>query len=127
MSQGNRRVGGQHNNINRHWESLGPNVRIRGSATQIHDKYMGLVEDARRNGDRVLVENLRQHAEHYLRIMHLQQAQRQERQQRASHDDHADDNPEDSSEDEDAIVEDMTPQNAPPAPDTDDADQAAMD
>ena len=77
----NNRRNQNNQNPNKHWESLGPNVRIRGSASQIYDKYVALAGDAKRNGDRVLVQNLMQHAEHYLRIMNQQQQQHQARQQ----------------------------------------------
>ena len=125
----NRRHNG-HQNPNRHWESLGPNVRIRGSASQIYDKYIGLSEDAKRNGDRVLVENLKQHAEHYLRLVNIQQAQKQERQQAQAEqraEEAAQEASEDDSDDQAAVVEDLTPKAAPASPDTDDADAAAMD
>jgi hypothetical protein len=58
--------GGSHNN---YFDSNGPgSVRIRGSATQIYDRYMGLARDSSQGGDRAYSENLYQHAEHYLRV-----------------------------------------------------------
>ena len=131
-----RHNGGGHQNPNKHWESLGPNVRIRGSATQIYDKYIGLSEDAKRNGDRVLVENLKQHAEHYLRLVNIQQAQKQERQERyerqqAQAEQRAEEATQETGDDEPeentgAEVEDLTPKAVPVSPDTDDADEQAM-
>ena len=62
-----RRSGGNNNNNpnpNRHYESNGPDVRIRGSAQQILDKYMQYARDAQTAGDRVKAEALFQHAEH---------------------------------------------------------------
>lgn len=135
VSNSNRRQDGHHN-PNKHWESLGPNVRIRGSAIQIYDKYVGLAEDAKRNGDRVLVENLKQHAEYYLRLMNVQQAQHQERQNRqqanaendsANNVDNAVDTSsrEDTNTEDSAIVEDLTPKAVSTSPDTDEADALA--
>lgn len=53
-----------------HFDSNGPNVRIRGSASQIYEKYIQLARDAA-SSDRVLAENLLQHAEHYFRIANV--------------------------------------------------------
>lgn len=57
------------NNANRHYDSNGPDVRIRGTAAQIFDKYQALARDASSSGDRVAAESYLQHAEHYYRIM----------------------------------------------------------
>ncbi len=46
----------------------GPDVRIRGSAHQIFERYVALARETERTGDRVAAENLYQHAEHYFRI-----------------------------------------------------------
>lgn len=54
---------------NRSLESNGPEVKIRGSASQIYEKYIQYARDAQTAGDRVKAENLFQHAEHYYRIM----------------------------------------------------------
>ncbi len=54
---------------NRSLESNGPDVKIRGSASQIYEKYMHYARDAQTAGDRIRAENLYQHAEHYYRIM----------------------------------------------------------
>jgi hypothetical protein len=62
-----RRPGG--NQGNRSFESNGPEVKIRGNASQIHDKYLQLARDASTAGNRVRAENLHQHAEHYFRIL----------------------------------------------------------
>lgn len=62
-----RRPGG--GNPNRALDSNGPDVRIRGTANQIHDKYQTLARDAQSAGDRVKAENYLQHAEHYFRLM----------------------------------------------------------
>jgi hypothetical protein len=49
------------------FDSNGPDVRIRGTAFQIVEKYLTLAKDAAASGDRVLAENYLQHAEHYQR------------------------------------------------------------
>ena len=51
------------------FDSNGPDVRIRGTAFQIVEKYMALAKDASASGDRVLAENYLQHAEHYQRMI----------------------------------------------------------
>lgn len=51
------------------FDSNGPDVRIRGTAFQIVEKYMALAKDATSSGDRVLAENYLQHAEHYQRLI----------------------------------------------------------
>ena len=56
-------------NTNRHYDSNGPDVRIRGTASQIFDKYQNLARDSSSSGDRVSAESYLQHAEHYFRIM----------------------------------------------------------
>jgi hypothetical protein len=61
--------GGSHNHGNRSLESNGPEVKIRGTAAQIYEKYSQYARDAQSAGDRVKYENLLQHAEHYFRIM----------------------------------------------------------
>jgi hypothetical protein len=53
------------------FDSNGPEVRIRGNAYQVHEKYLTLARDATTSGDRIGAENFFQHAEHYFRIMNL--------------------------------------------------------
>src|SRR5258708_4203884 len=53
---------------NRSFDSNGPNVKIRGSAHQIFERYVALAREATIGDDRVAAENLYQHAEHYFRI-----------------------------------------------------------
>lgn len=62
------------NNINRVFDSSGPEGKVRGTPQQIIDKYTQLARDAFRAGDRVAGENFQQHAEHYTRM--LAEAQR---------------------------------------------------
>lgn len=75
--RGRSRKNNNHNNSNRSMESNGPDVKVRGTATQIHDKYVALARDAAAGGNRVKAENLRQHAEHYLRMMNEIEAAKQ--------------------------------------------------
>lgn len=63
------------NPLTRNYESNGPDVKIRGSAQQIAEKYTTLARDAMSSGDRVVAENYLQHAEHYNRIIAAAQAQ----------------------------------------------------
>jgi len=64
------------------FDSNGPDVRIRGSAFQVHEKYLQLARDASSAGDRIMAENYLQHAEHYYRIIAV--AQEQQAQQQGS-------------------------------------------
>jgi hypothetical protein len=64
---GNRRSGPP--NRNHTFDSNGPDIRIRGNAHQVHEKYMNLARDASTNGEVVLAEGYFQHAEHYYRIL----------------------------------------------------------
>ena len=78
--------GGNIHNPNRTFDSNGPEVKIRGSASNVYEKYLQLARDANASGDRVMAENYLQHAEHYYRIMAAQQqamAQYQQQQQAA--------------------------------------------
>jgi hypothetical protein len=61
--------GGGHNNHNRSFDSTGPDIKIRGTAAHVYEKYLQLARDANTSGDRVTAENYLQHAEHYYRIM----------------------------------------------------------
>ena len=56
-------------------ESSGPDVKIRGNATQLFEKYQALARDAVTSGDRISAENYLQHAEHYYRVLSVQSAQ----------------------------------------------------
>lgn len=62
-------------NPNRSYDSNGPEVKIRGTASHIYEKYLQLARDTNSAGDRVMAENYLQHAEHYFRIMAAAQAQ----------------------------------------------------
>ena len=67
--------GGGGFNPNRTYDSSGPEVKIRGSAAHVYEKYLQLARDANSSGDRVMAENYLQHAEHYYRIMAAAAAQ----------------------------------------------------
>jgi len=71
--------GHHHNPLTRVYESNGPEVKIRGTAHHVAEKYLQLARDAQSSGDTVNAENHFQHAEHYLRL--IAAAQEQFRQQ----------------------------------------------
>ncbi len=73
--RGSRRRQGGNNNPNRSMDSQGPEVKIRGTAQQIYDKYTALARDAFSSGDRIRGESLQQHAEHYYRMLKAMQSQ----------------------------------------------------
>jgi hypothetical protein len=73
-NQNNKRLRGRGgrkgpNPLSRTYESNGPDVKIRGTAHHVAEKYQQLARDAAAAGDRVMSENYFQHAEHYLRII----------------------------------------------------------
>ncbi|MGB5948604.1 MAG: DUF4167 domain-containing protein [Parvibaculum sp.] len=57
------------NTGNRAYDSNGPDVKIRGTAAHVCEKYQQLARDALSAGDRVMAENYYQHAEHYYRLL----------------------------------------------------------
>jgi hypothetical protein len=71
------------NPLTRAYESNGPDVKIRGTAQTIAEKYIQLARDAQGSGDPVAAENYYQHAEHYFRL--IAAAQEQFRQQNPQH------------------------------------------
>jgi len=80
----NRGKGG--NNRAQVFDSNGPEVRIRGTAHQICEKYEALAKDARSSGDLVMAESYLQHAEHYQRMIvqwNEQNAQNQQHKQQS--------------------------------------------
>lgn len=80
---GNRRPGVP--NRNQSFDSNGPDVRIRGNAHQVSEKYQALARDAATAGDRVMAENYFQHAEHYLRIINAMNEAQNQQQSGSSH------------------------------------------
>jgi hypothetical protein len=80
----NRNNSHSHNNNNnrrgqnpmtRVYESNGPEIKIRGTASHLAEKYVQLARDAQGSGDPVAAENYYQHAEHYFRIIAAAQEQ----------------------------------------------------
>lgn len=69
------------NPMTRVYESNGPNIKIRGTASHIAEKYLQLARDARSSGDPVAAENYYQHAEHYFRLIAAAQEQFRQNQQ----------------------------------------------
>ena len=51
------------------YDSSGPDIRVRGNAYQVLEKYLQLARDAGTMGDRVAAENFLQHADHYYRVV----------------------------------------------------------
>ncbi|WGS21181.1 MULTISPECIES: DUF4167 domain-containing protein [unclassified Bradyrhizobium] len=91
--QNNKRMRNRNNNNNnnnnrrgqnpltRVYESNGPDIKIRGTASHVAEKYVQLARDARSSGDPVAAENYYQHAEHYYRIIAAAQEQFRQNQQ----------------------------------------------
>src|SRR5215471_11491551 len=89
--QNNKRMRNRNNNNNnnrrgqnpmtRVYESNGPDIKIRGTASHIAEKYLQLARDARSSGDPVAAENYYQHAEHYFRLIATAQEQFRQNQQ----------------------------------------------
>jgi hypothetical protein len=65
-----RSYGGNNGNINKNTviDSLGPDTRQRGTASQLHEKYSSLASDATGSDDRILAESYLQFADHYYRL-----------------------------------------------------------
>ena len=79
----NQNRGRGQNPLTRVYESNGPDIKIRGTASHIAEKYVQLARDARSSGDPVAAENYYQHAEHYFRL--IAAAQEQFRQNQPQH------------------------------------------
>src|ERR1700752_807496 len=63
------------NPMTRVFESNGPDIKIRGTASHVAEKYVQLARDARSSGAPVAAENYYQHAEHYFRLIAAAQEQ----------------------------------------------------
>lgn len=80
----NKRMRGRNNRrgpnpLTRTYESNGPDVKVRGTAQHVAEKYLQLARDAQSSGDPVMAESYLQHAEHYFRLIaSAQQAQQQQ-------------------------------------------------
>jgi hypothetical protein len=84
LSQSKRRNGRNNESYSNHpnnrsphcrtrtFDSTGPNVKIRGRAGQVFERYAALAREAAASGDRIAAENLYQHAAHYLHIMNAE-------------------------------------------------------
>jgi hypothetical protein len=77
--RGRNRKGGHHhhhqNPLSRMYESNGQDVKIRGTASHIAEKYLQLARDAQSSGDTIASEHYYQHAEHYFRLIAAAQEQ----------------------------------------------------
>lgn len=100
--RGRNRPKGQ-NPLSRVYESNGPDVKVRGTAHHVAEKYVTLARDAQASGDYVSAEAYLQHAEHYFRIIAAaQEAQAAQRQAQLGG------RPEDARDDDDDD-DDMSP------------------
>src|SRR3982074_1148275 len=63
------------NPMTRVFESNGPDIKIRGTASHVAEKYVQLARDAPSSGDTAASENYYQHAEHYFRLIAAAQEQ----------------------------------------------------
>lgn len=66
-SRGRRNGNGQINR-NTTLDSNGPDVRLRGNAFQLYEKYVSLGNDASAAGERISAEAYYQYADHYFRV-----------------------------------------------------------
>ena len=87
---------GNHNHVpnrNTSYESNGPDVKLRGNAQQLHEKYMALAHDAATSGERISAEAYTQFADHYFRLhqaaVGVAETKRQQEQANAAVDDAA--------------------------------------
>ena len=85
---------GNHNHVpnrNTSYESNGPDVKLRGNAQQLHEKYMALAHDASTSGERISAEAYTQFADHYFRLhqaaVGVAETKRQQEQANAAADD----------------------------------------
>ena len=67
----NRRNGNGSSSKSTNIDSSGPDVRVRGNAIQVNEKYMALANDASMSGDRIKAESFFQYADHYYRVYML--------------------------------------------------------
>ena len=68
-SRGNKQ---RHGSGRNNFESNGPGGKVRGTAQQVLDKYLGLARDAQSSGDRISAESFFQFAEHYFRVLNVE-------------------------------------------------------
>ena len=77
-----RRNGNGQINRNTTLDSNGPDVRLRGNAQQLHEKYVSLANDASAAGERIQAEAYYQYADHYFRVHSAIVAASEERRER---------------------------------------------
>lgn len=76
------RFNGRHNNVSRSsrgvtifrntsLESSGPCGKLRGTALQLHEKYLTAAKDALIQNDEVLAETCLQYADHYMHVQNI--------------------------------------------------------
>jgi hypothetical protein len=99
------------------FDSNGPNVKIRGNAYQVYERYLSLAREAQSSGDPVAAENFYQHAEHYFRVMNANgEAFRQQQQQQQQQPMTAEGDPSDGEGEQPEEAHFVQIQPAPPPP-----------
>jgi hypothetical protein len=113
---------------NSNFDSNGPEVRVRGSAQQVYEKYLTLARDAMAVDDRISSENYFQHAEHYFRILGAQESgdgrdggrnrrgRNQPHQENQSEEDDSPTNQESTDQNTPQNVQESVMESPPPAP-----------
>jgi hypothetical protein len=127
--RGRNRNGKGPNPLSRTYESNGPDVKVRGTAQHIAEKYMQLGRDAPATGDHIAAENYFQHAEHYLRL--IAAAQEQYRLQNPNYQPYSPNDQDDEGGDDDMAYGHGAPQpdvrfGSGPQPDLEGEDQPRM-
>ncbi len=103
------------------FESNGPEVKVRGTAQQVFEKYLSLARDAASAGDRIASESYMQHAEHYHRIISAEAEAanggrpRPQQPNRGGYDDYDDDGTEYDANDQPIIRPEAAPEQPEPA------------
>lgn len=98
-------------NRNHVFDSNGPDTRIRGTAQQLHEKYLQHGRDALSSGDRVAAESFFQYAEHYSRILNMMNQSAQQRNNNRPQQSNG--YSENSSENTSTVVQEEQPQTEP--------------
>lgn len=114
-NQSRRNTNGLSNNKSNNFDSSGPEIRVRGSAVQVNEKYIALGNDASMSGDRIKAEAYYQHADHYYRVFMLanggvdpRKLQNDDNPPNKEREDSTEKNPEIPSETEVTLVESIT-------------------
>jgi hypothetical protein len=100
------------------FDSNGPNVKIRGNAYQVFERYLALAREAQSSGDRIAAENFYQHAEHYFRVMNAngEAFQRQQQQQQMTSEGETTEGEGEGEQPEEAHFVQVQPAPPPPPP-----------